>query len=118
MAPLLLVLGGGGYGAQGGESALIRKLELLLGLAQLSNTERDGVLISLGGEFCLAILACIFGVKLGKLDFVLSDLSATAIRDALRDVLALGVTIMFPGDVVALKILPPEPDPVVEVPDP
>jgi 3-phosphoglycerate kinase len=118
LAPLLMVLGGGGYGGAEGESALIRKLELLLGLAQLAKHERDGICISLGGEFCLVVLACIFGVKLGKLDFALTDVALAALRDTLRDVLSLGVTIMFPPDVVALKVPPPEPEPVAEDPEP
>jgi 3-phosphoglycerate kinase len=109
-SPLLIVMGGGGYGKADSEMVLIRKLQLLLGLSQLVEFETAGVLISLGGEFCLALLSCIFGLKLGKLDFSISDLAAIAIRDALRDALALGVTIAFPADVVAMKCLPPKPE--------
>lgn len=117
-APLLVVMGGGGYSKADGELVLIRKLELLLGLSQLVEFETAGVFISLGGEFCLAMLSCIFGLKLGKLDFCISDLASIAIRDALRDALALGVTITFPPDVVAVRCLPLEPEVKEEVPEP
>merc|ERR1711971_50198 len=49
-APLLAVIGGGGFGNPGGEETLLRKLELLLGIAQLMHYEKDGLLIALGGE--------------------------------------------------------------------
>jgi len=47
-APFLIVLGGGGYGLPDGESALLRKFELFLGLAQLVEFEKDGLSIVLG----------------------------------------------------------------------
>jgi 3-phosphoglycerate kinase len=114
-SPFLIVLGGGGYGASDGENALLQKLELLLGLAQLVEYEKDGVSIALGGELAVVILSCFLGVKLGDLCFKPSDLMLRALKDTLRDVLALGVTLLLPADMVAMKLKPPEPIEPAEV---
>jgi len=113
--PFIIVLGGGGYGAPDGETALIRKLQLLLGLAQLAEYEKAGLSIALGGELAIAVLACFLGVKLGTLSFKPSEVALAAIKDTLRDVLAMGVTILLPPDLVAHKLAPPEPVAPVEV---
>lgn len=117
-APFLVVLGGGGYGAEDGELALLRKLELLLGLAQLVEHEQDGLSISLGGELGVAVLSCFLGVKLGNLGFKPSELMLRALKDTLRDVLALGVKLLLPPDLVAWKAPPPPVEEVEEVVDP
>jgi len=115
-APLLLVLGGGGYGAPDGESALLRKLELFLGLSQLVKNEKDGLCIFVGGELAVCLLACVLGVKMGKLNFKVSDAVLAALKDALRDVLALGVKLILPPDLVGEKEVPPPPEPAADEP--
>eukprot|EP00971_Amphidinium_carterae_P222058 4408272-Amphidinium_carterae.1 len=63
-APLMILLGGGGYGdGRSGEEALLAKLELLMGLAHLVKYEKDGITVALCGELAVYVLAFVVGIS-------------------------------------------------------
>ncbi|CAK0871928.1 unnamed protein product, partial [Prorocentrum cordatum] len=111
-APLLVVVGGGGglAGARG-EEALLDKLKLLVGLSRLSEHERGGLLLQLAGEAALCLLACLYGLRLGKAALPGGAAVAKMVRAALLEILKLGVKVLLPRDLVCERLVQLEPSP-------
>jgi len=101
-APLLVVLGGGGFGGgREGEEALLKKLELLTGLSRLTQVEKGGVQMALGGELACCILSGVLGLRMGRTGSVdPAGAIGAALREALLEVMRLGVKISLPIDLV------------------
>lgn len=101
-APLLVVLGGGGFGGgREGEEALLKKLELLIGLSRLTQAEKGGVQMALGGELACCILSGVLGLRMGRTGSVdPAGAIGAALREALLEVMKLGVKISLPIDLV------------------
>jgi hypothetical protein len=96
-APLLIVLGGGGFSGPTGEETLLRKLQLVLGLSHFIDHERGGVILAVNGELAVCILAEIFGARICRSSKVDRSLIGI-VKDVLIQVLCLGVTLMLPVD--------------------
>eukprot|EP00928_Gymnodinium_smaydae_P097636 TRINITY_DN889_c1_g1_i1.p1 TRINITY_DN889_c1_g1~~TRINITY_DN889_c1_g1_i1.p1 ORF type:complete len:1560 (-),score=453.98 TRINITY_DN889_c1_g1_i1:54-4733(-) len=114
-APLMLAVGGGGFGLPGSGDALLRKLQLLVGFSQVAPLERDGIVLALGGELSISILADILGLGLGERSWRPSPPELAAIRSALLEVLARpNIKVLLPRDLVCEDLggQPPLPRPV------
>eukprot|EP00929_Paragymnodinium_shiwhaense_P112629 TRINITY_DN80899_c0_g1_i1.p1 TRINITY_DN80899_c0_g1~~TRINITY_DN80899_c0_g1_i1.p1 ORF type:complete len:1469 (+),score=408.18 TRINITY_DN80899_c0_g1_i1:148-4554(+) len=106
-APLLIAVGGGGFSRQpeAGEKMLLQKLQLLIGMAQLSKIEKDGVVLALGGELAVCVLAALFSLSLGTMAYRPSVAMAAAIRQTFLEVLGrLGVPVVVPVDLACEEI--------------
>jgi len=107
-ANLLVVLGGGGYEGSAGEEALLCKLELLVGLSRLVQHERDGLSAALGGELATHLLMGLLGIHLGSTKGPATSAARNALKDAIFQVLRLGVAVHLPQDLVCEDIAPPQ----------
>jgi len=104
-ASLLIVLGGGGFSGAGGEEVLLLKLELLFALALLAQHERDGLTIALAGELATYVLTGVMGVHLGSTPGPVSAAACNALKEAIFQVLQLGVTLTLPQDLVCEEVV-------------
>jgi len=95
-APLLVVIGGG---FEDREEGLIKKLELMIGLSRFVEHEKGGVRIFAGGEFACCILSGVLGIPMGTASVSHGALQA-AVKEALLQVMRMGVSISLPLDVV------------------
>jgi len=107
-APMLAVVGGGGFGRPNGEQTLLQKLKFVVGLAHLAPHEKDGLNIALGGELAVCVLSCILGIQMGVPSFPATPSAISTVREALGRVLALGVTLLLPTDVVCERVGAPD----------
>jgi len=101
-APVLVALGGGGFGAgSAGEEELMKKLELLIGLSRLADNEKGGVHVALGGELACCVLSGVLGIRMGRTGSVAPEGAiGAALREALLEVMRTGVTISVPVDLI------------------
>jgi len=101
-APVLVALGGGGFGAgSAGEEELMKKLELLIGLSRLADNEKGGVHVALGGELACCVLSGVLGIRMGRTGSVAPEGAiGAALREALLEVMRTGVTISLPVDLI------------------
>jgi hypothetical protein len=86
-APMLIAIGGGGFHKPGGENELIQKLKLIMGLSQFNSLEKYGVILALGGEIAVCVIADLLGVKVGSRNFQPSRAAIAAIRATFLEVL-------------------------------
>mmetsp|Transcript_74210 Transcript_74210/g.176780 ORF Transcript_74210/g.176780 Transcript_74210/m.176780 type:complete len:1551 (+) Transcript_74210:93-4745(+) len=109
-APLMLLLGGGGYGAgRVGEEALLAKLELLMGLTHLSKHEKDGIVIALAGELAVYVLAHVVGIAFDPELVQGSSAVAALVKEAIFEVLKFRVPLLLPVDLNCRGLRPPTP---------
>jgi len=108
-APLLVVLGGGGFAGhpKGGEK-LVDKLELMLGIARLAPYEKDGMTIMLAGELAVAVLAHVLGITFESQGMPASDAMKIATREILAETLRLGAVVLFPTELLCEDIRRPK----------
>lgn len=98
-APMMIAIGGGGFQKPGGETTLLQKLKLVIGLSQFNLLEKYGVILSLGGEFAVCVIADLLGVKVGSRSFQPSVAVVAAMREAFLEVLAKsGAKVVLPID--------------------
>eukprot|EP00931_Biecheleriopsis_adriatica_P116210 TRINITY_DN91888_c0_g1_i1.p1 TRINITY_DN91888_c0_g1~~TRINITY_DN91888_c0_g1_i1.p1 ORF type:complete len:1473 (+),score=347.71 TRINITY_DN91888_c0_g1_i1:45-4421(+) len=121
----LVMLGGGGFGAEAaggareGEEALMKKLELLIGLSRLVDSEKGEVHVALSGELATCVLSGVLGIPMGRTGSVAPEGAiGAALREALLEVMRLGVGLSVPVDLVCEvgeeEEWPPLPDPTKE----
>lgn len=98
-APLLIAVGGGGFQKSGGEAALLQKIKLLVGLSQFNLLEKYGVILTLGGELAVCVIADLLGIKVGSRSFRPSVAVVAAMREAILEILAKsGAKVVLPID--------------------
>jgi hypothetical protein len=98
-APLLIAVGGGGFQKFGGEAALLQKIKLLVGLSQFNLLEKYGVILTLGGELAVCVIADLLGIKVGSRSFRPSVAVVAAMREAFLEILAKsGAKVVLPID--------------------
>lgn len=105
-APLLVAVGGGGFQGENGEDVLLNKLELLIGLSRLARHETDGVVLAIGGELAVAVLACVLQVSIGNVGAYASQSSTrNAVIETILEVFREGeISVQVPVDVVCQEI--------------
>lgn len=109
-APLLIVLGGGGFSQA---EVLMKKLELLIGLSRIAQYEKGGVHVLVAGELASCLLSGVFGMSMGA-GLPLAAATKAALRQALLEVMRAGVTISLPLDMVCQVPEGEEPPPEVQ----
>jgi len=100
-APLLCAVGGGGFNdPKTGEETLMKKLKLMIGIAQMSKIEKDGVILALGGELAVVAMVHLLGLRIGPVSGVLQSAPvAAAVRETFKEIIGvLNVPVMLPVD--------------------
>lgn len=101
-APLLIVLGGGSS-TENQEEVLLKKLELLIGLSRFAEHEKGGVHVYIGGALASYVLSGVLGMSMGASSVDDGAIKAS-LKEALLEVMRLGVSISLPLDLVCEEV--------------